>query len=104
MIDITNSHKGCSCGCGCGHQEAPEARLLAQWQAAPPHQIVCPCQGITKAQLIQAIECGAYTIPLLGVLTGAGRGKDCPRLHPQHRSCHPDLAALIQLYYRGPRL
>ena len=103
MIDTTNSHKGSGCGCGCGQEAVPEARLLSQWRAAPPHQIACPCQGVTKAQVLQAIETGAYTIPLLGVLTGAGRGKECARLHPQGRSCHPDLAALIQLYYHGPR-
>ena len=93
-----HGHQGCGCGCG-GTGGGPASR---DWRAAGAEEVVCPCRGLTKAALVEAIDGGAHTLALLKVLTGAGRGRDCRRLHPQGRSCEADLAQLIQIHARPP--
>lgn len=75
---------------------------LRAWREAPGDAVACPCQGVTKAQVVSAIEAGAYTLPLLKTMTGAGRGSDCKRLHPSGVSCEGDLQALLELYATPP--
>lgn len=94
-------HPGQACGCGCGGQgQAPAAGR--DWASAPGGEMVCPCLGLSKADICAAIGAGAFTLPLLKVMTGAGRGRDCARLHPQGRSCEADLAELLRLYAQPP--
>lgn len=98
---MAHDHGSHACGCGCGGHAAP-APASRDWATAPETEIVCPCLGLTKADICTAIRAGAFTLPLLKVMTGAGRGRDCARLHPQGRSCEADLAALLGLYAQPP--
>ncbi len=93
-----------TCGCGCGqHGGAGQTAYDGpDWASLPDHTLVCPCRGVSKAQVKEAIRLGAYTVPLLGAMTGAGRGNECAQKHPQGRSCQADLAELIRIYQTEP--
>ena len=95
-------HDGCGCGCG-GHAPSfSDMDLGIDWARAPADELVCACAGVSKARVLEAIEQGAYTLPLLKILTGAGREDACREKNPRGRSCHPDLLELIRIYYHGP--
>jgi hypothetical protein len=53
---------------------------------------------VTKKVLVDAIQMGAYTLPLVKTMTGAGRVRRCDENNPSGRSCEADLAELIRLY------
>lgn len=72
------------------------------WATADGDEIVCHCMGVNKRTILEAIEAGAFTVPLLKTMTQAGRGKDCKRRHPLARNCEQDLEALLDLYNTGP--
>ncbi|MCB2188193.1 MAG: (2Fe-2S)-binding protein [Deltaproteobacteria bacterium] len=102
---MSGDHEGC--GCGCGGHEAPVRPGFSgrDWRAAADDEVVCPCRGITKAQVVEAIASGAFTLPLLKISTGAGRGKDCRTRHPRGRSCELDLEDLLAVYAEpGPEI
>jgi NAD(P)H-nitrite reductase large subunit len=88
------SHDGCGCGCGNhgGGQDHPDKPR--QWESVPDDEIICHCSKITKKVLVDAIRNGAYTVPLLKVLTGIGRTKPCPNNH----ECVRDAMELVQIY------
>ena len=90
---------GQSCGCGSHASVGPAGR---DWAAAGPDEVVCPCRGLSKAAILEAIAAGAFTLPLLKTMTGAGRGRDCKTLHPEGHDCQADLAALLDLYAQPP--
>lgn len=92
-------HQGCGCGCG-GHGEGPGIPPSRDWAAAGDEEIVCHCGQVTKRAIVEAIELGAYTLPLLKTLTGAGRGKRCAETNPRGESCEADLATLLERYRR----
>lgn len=94
-----NHQEARGCGCG-GHASAGGARR--DWASAGPGQVVCPCLGLDKAAILRAIRDGAFTLPLLKVMTGAGRGADCARSHSEGHSCEADLLALLALYAEPP--
>ena len=98
-----HGHDHQSCGCGCGGQGQLPPASRDHWAKAAPQEMVCPCLGLNKAAIVRAIQDGACTLPLLKVMTGAGRGADCARLHPAGRSCEADLAALLALYAQKPQ-
>jgi acyl CoA:acetate/3-ketoacid CoA transferase alpha subunit len=98
-----------SCGCGCGHhdEDADHSRRLApsrDWSQVSDEETVCYCQSTSKGALLEAIRQGAYTLPLLKTMTGAGRGRQCKQRHPEERGCEADLEELIRLYAQGPAL
>ncbi|MFZ5587911.1 MAG: (2Fe-2S)-binding protein [Thermodesulfobacteriota bacterium] len=93
-----HQHQGCGCGCGGGSAGEP----ARDWSAAGPETLVCPCLGLDKAAVREAIAAGAYTVALVKAMTGAGRGRDCAHKHPQGRSCLADLEALVRLYADPP--
>jgi bacterioferritin-associated ferredoxin len=103
---MSHSHHGQAgqgCGCGCGsHGPQIAARPSRDWGQVPDSQIICPCLGVSKGEILAAIHAGAHTLPLLKTMTQAGRGRDCRRLHPQGRSCETELAELVALYARPP--
>jgi NAD(P)H-nitrite reductase large subunit len=76
--------------------------LGIDWARAPEEELVCPCAGVSKARIREAIAQGAYTLALVKILTGAGREDACRRKNPRGRSCHPDILELIRIYYDGP--
>jgi NAD(P)H-nitrite reductase large subunit len=94
-----HDHQSCSCGCGGHTRPSPAGR---DWSQAGAGEIVCPCLGLSKAAILAAIQAGAFTLPLLKVMTGAGRGRDCARFNPLGRSCEADLAELLRLYAQPP--
>lgn len=95
----THDHdQGCGCGCGCGAGPAAQPELEDRWRRAPDDEMVCPCRGVSKSQVAAAVAAGAYTLPLVKVMTGAGRGNRCAELHSDGRSCEADLEALIRIY------
>lgn len=96
--------KGHDCGCGCGGhgQASPGLDLGIDWASADETEIVCPCRGVNKGQVLAAIEQGAYTLPLLKTMTGAGRGGDCRTINPRGRSCEADLARLLEIHGGDP--
>jgi hypothetical protein len=98
---MSHDHDHQSCGCGCGGHSSPTPSGR-DWASADSSEIVCPCLGLGKAAICAAIQAGAFTLPLLKVMTGAGRGGDCARLNPWGRSCEADLAALLRLYAQPP--
>jgi ferredoxin-nitrite reductase len=55
--------------------------------------LVCPCENLTKAAVVGAIETGHASLPTLAYCTGAG--KDCDR-------CHERLGRLIVAYKPSP--
>lgn len=93
-----HEHQGCGCGCGGGDFGQP----MRDWATAGPDEMVCPCRGLDKAAVQGAIAAGAYTVALVKIMTGAGRGRDCERKHPLGRSCLADLEALVRLYADPP--
>lgn len=101
MGDFEDIHS-CSCGCG-GHDDiAPTNGIMPDWKKASDEEVVCHCCKVSKGQIRQAIEMGAYTIPLVKVATGACRGKDCERTNPLGRNCAADIQELIRIYHQGP--
>jgi NAD(P)H-nitrite reductase large subunit len=92
------------CGCGCGHHNV--APLTAydgpDWTKEPDDAVVCHCLGVTKGQVLEAIKMGAYTVPLLKIMTGTVNGNECKQKHPLGRSCEVDLEQLIRLYQDVP--
>jgi len=98
---MPHDHDHQSCGCGCGGHQAP-GPAGRDWAAAGEGEVVCPCQDLSKGDILGAIQAGAFTLPLLKVMTGAGRGTDCVRPHPLGRSCQADLAELLRLYAQPP--
>jgi len=88
-------------GCGCGHQHGAAASR-DDWPTAPAEAIVCHCLGLTKAQIVSAIEQGAFTVALVKTMTGAGRGNDCQQKHPLGHSCEGDLQRLVEAFGRPP--
>lgn len=97
-MSLPHDHHSCGCGCGGGSLGAASR----DWAAAPDAEIICPCLGLSKGQVLAAIQAGAYTLPLLKVMTGAGRGRDCAALHPLGRSCQADLDEMLRLYAQAP--
>ncbi len=93
-------HQGC--GCGCGGQAPAGLDLGIDWARAPESEVVCACAGVSKARIREAIAQGAYTLPLVKILTGAGQDDACREKNPRGRSCHADILELIRIYYHGP--
>jgi NAD(P)H-nitrite reductase large subunit len=98
---MAHDHDHQACGCGCGGHAGP-GPAGRDWATAPARQVVCPCLGLDKAAILGAIQAGAFTLPLLKVMTGAGRGRDCARLNPTGGTCEADLAELLRLYAQPP--
>lgn len=93
---------GHSCGCGCGGHGGPSGPATRDWKAAPDSEIVCHCHGLTKGDILAAIEQGAFTLPLVKTMTGAGRGGDCKAKHPAGVSCEVDIDHLLGIYATPP--
>lgn len=93
-----------NCGCGCGqHGPAEDGPPPSRdWAQAADDELVCYCQTVSKGSLKEAIRQGAYTLPLLKAMTGAGRGRQCKQRHPLGRGCEADLEELIRLYAQPP--
>lgn len=105
MSDIHDSNQGGSCGCGCsGHGSGDQKTAdLPNWRELPGDEMVCYCQGVTKSQLRQAVEMGAYTLALVKTATNAGRcARDCESENPRGRCCAADISELIRIYHQGP--
>ena len=103
---MAEKHKQ-SCGCGCGRHDGDHSLRVAptrDWTQASDEETVCYCQTIAKGALVEAIRQGAYTLPLLKTMTGAGRGRQCKQRHPDERGCEADLEELIRLYAQPPAL
>jgi bacterioferritin-associated ferredoxin len=81
MHDIDGNN---GCGCGCGHHHAAPAGAYdgPDWTNEPDEALVCHCTGVTKGQVVEAIHKGAYTVPLLKIMTGTVHGQDCKQKHP----------------------
>lgn len=88
-------------GCGCGQHHA-EAISRDDWAGEPDETIVCHCLGLTKADIVAAIERGAFTVALVKTMTGAGRGRQCKSRHPLGVSCEGDIASLVKAFGRPP--
>ncbi len=90
-----------SCGCGCGGHGriGPATR---DWKTAPDNEMVCYCHGLTKADIVAAIQQGAFTLPLVKTMTGAGRDGDCKAKHPKGVSCDVDIDHLLAIYATPP--
>ncbi len=97
-----NANQGCGCGCGCGEEASLPVSRLPDWASAPDDALVCHCGKVDKAAIKNAVQMGAYTIPLVKIMTGACRGNDCETLNPLGRSCAADIQELIRLYHQGP--
>ncbi len=86
------------CGCGCGVATVPLEAVEVDWASMPDVAIVCGCAQVDKKTIIEAIGKGAYTLPLLKIMTGAGQGSDCEQTNPRRRPCQADLQALLEIY------
>lgn len=84
----------CGCGCGCGSSSSYEEEALQEWKDAPDDRIVCHCAEVSKGKIVETIRNGAYTAPLVKVLTGLGRGRPCPN----DNGCVTTLNILLKLY------
>jgi hypothetical protein len=95
-----HSHDGCSCGCGCdcAADDVVFPDDMPDWADLPGSTVLCPCVGVTKDNVIKAISQGADTLPLLKVMTGAGRETKCRDKNPLGRSCELDLLKMIAIY------
>ncbi|KIX14556.1 hypothetical protein X474_08155 [Dethiosulfatarculus sandiegensis] len=60
--------------------------------------MLCPCAGVTKEMVVKAIAQGADSLPLLKVMTGAGRANQCRDKNPLGRSCELDLLKMLAIY------
>lgn len=89
-----DQHGSCGCGCGCGETPIVDNELAQRWRQAPDDEAVCPCAGVDKGAVKAAIAAGAYTAPLVKVMTGVGREVGCR----QRRQCQADLEVLVALY------
>jgi NAD(P)H-nitrite reductase large subunit len=88
------AHDDCGCGCGGHGDDTAHPHEPRQWEAIDDEEIICHCSKISKKTLVDAIRNGAYTIPLLKILTGIGRTKSCPNNH----ECVHDAMELVQVY------
>ncbi len=88
---------GCGCGCGCGETPILDNELTRRWREAPDSEMVCPCAGVDKGAVKAAIAAGAFTAPLVKVMTGVGREAECR----QRKQCAGDLEVLVALYAGG---
>lgn len=94
-----------SCGCGCGCEETTgrsDPALKDYWQRAADDELVCYCGQVSKGVIVRAIMLGAYTIPVIKVMTGACSGRDCQTLNPRGRCCAEDIKCLIELHASRP--
>ncbi len=71
------------------------------WQSAPDNEMVCFCNGVTKAEIVAAIKAGADDAKSVHHTTNAGFGGNCMELNPRKRCCHSDINALIRIYGRS---
>ena len=101
--DHQHDHQGC--GCGCGEMPAMiDPELGPYWRDAPATELVCYCGKVSKGAIVEAIQRGAYTLPVIKIMTGACQGKDCEELNPRGRCCSKDIQQLIELYGTRPDL
>lgn len=96
------AHKGCECGCGGEKTAGGDPALKDYWRRAAGDELVCYCGQVTKAEILGAIEKGAYTLPIIKILTGAGQGSDGETKNPRGRCCATDIKHLIELYGSRP--
>jgi NAD(P)H-nitrite reductase large subunit len=52
---------------------------------APLEEMVCYCSGVTKAQILDAIQAGAWSLEQLKAATGACTVAKCAELSPRKR-------------------
>lgn len=71
---------------------------MLNWLDAADEETVCYCRRVTKKTVVAAITAGAETVQELVSRTGAGKGVECKKIHPDKRCCHPDLKKLLELY------
>lgn len=71
---------------------------MINWETAPDNETVCYCCNVDKQTIVNAIRNGAASERELVSRTGAGKGVDCKKLHPDKRCCHPDLRRLLEIY------
>lgn len=98
---VSEAHKGCECGCS-ESGTSLDPKLGSFWQRAFEDQTVCYCGQVTKAEILGAIEKGAYTPPMIKILTGAGQGGDGETKNPRSRCCATDIKHLIETYGSRP--
>ena len=98
--DLDSAHH--DCGCGCGGGAGPKVGNLPDWASLAEDTLVCHCGRVSKGEIKRAVEMGAFTLPLIKVMTGACRGKKCESLNPLGRCCEADIHELIRLYHPGP--
>lgn len=93
---IIHHHDDCGCGCGSGGHgdDSTQAETPKQWEAVADEEIICHCSNISKKTIVNAIRNGAYTVPLLKILTGIGRTRPCPNDH----HCVIDAMELVKVY------
>lgn len=60
----------------------------------PDEEVVCECGKVTKRAIVDAVKNGASTLPLIKIITGAGRGRPCPNDH----GCLVDVREIIARY------
>jgi NAD(P)H-nitrite reductase large subunit len=84
----------CGCGCGCGGGSSADEALLSEWREAPDDRLVCHCAKVDKNTIVGVIRSGAFTAPLVKIITGIGRGRPCPRKH----HCLEILDVLLKIY------
>ncbi|RJX29517.1 MAG: hypothetical protein C4525_14410 [Desulfarculus sp.] len=96
------AHEGCECGCGCEEIAGGDPALREYWRQAPDQELVCFCGQVSKGQIVRAIMLGAYTIPVIKIMTGACQGRDCQTKNPRGRCCDADVKCLIELHASRP--
>ncbi len=65
------------------------------------HELVCYCDNVTKAQIIEAMEQGARTLSDIRKMTGACTSCKCEENNPKKRCCSQDIAEVMTEYLKN---
>lgn len=68
------------------------------WKNVAADQVVCYCSGVTKEQILRAINSGAKSIDEIARSTGAGTGRECAVRNPSGRCCRIDIRGLLETF------
>lgn len=58
-------------------------------------EIICYCLGITRRQILAAVENGAETLRDIQEMTGACTAGDCKEKNPKKRCCSGDIIGIL---------
>ncbi len=61
-----------------------------------PDEIICYCKGVSRTEIVKAIEKGAKSVKDIQRMTNACTGNKCKELNPKGRCCLGDIIQILK--------